>query len=90
MSDPRGPLDEWFHPVTDREIKILHEFAARVAANFETRAKQIATHNQRSHTSNTQQRKNMEIMFQVWTDAAAYVRAQIKGPTNDKDKAPHG
>jgi hypothetical protein len=51
-------------------------FAERIAANFETRAKQIATHNQRSHTSNSQQRKNMEIMHQIWSDAAAYVRAQ--------------
>lgn len=51
---------------------------AEIAANFEMRARNILLHNQRSHTSNTQQRKNMEIMHQVWTDAAAYVRAQIK------------
>lgn len=49
-----------------------------IAANFEMRARNIAMHNQRSHTSNTQQRKNMEIMHQVWSDATLYVRDQIK------------
>lgn len=57
-------------------IEESENLLSRIAENFETRARQIATHNQRSHTSNTQQRKNMEIMHQIWSDAAAYVRAQ--------------
>ena len=89
MSDPRGPLDEWetkpppYLPTTVNCIKLELE---KIAVNFEMRARNIATHNQRSHTSNTQQRQNMTVMYNTWTAAAEYVRAQAKTLGTDNEK----
>ena len=61
-------------PYLNTTVDCIKIELGKIADNFEMRAKNIATHNQRSHTANTQQRKNMEIMHQLWSDAAKYVR----------------
>jgi hypothetical protein len=59
-------------------IIICRDTICDIATNYEMRARNIATHIQHSHTANSQQRKNMEIMYQCWIDAAGYVREKMK------------